>query len=131
MEARTFSPVERRSLDTSTCGYFVEIALPASHLDRSKQYWERLGFVGMDESEARWPHVACTSDSIDIGLYEAGQLHEPTLRFEVDDVGSTLTALGSLGITPTGRLPAPLRGAPAALLRAPEGTPILLTLADA
>ncbi len=30
IEARTFSPSERRATDTSRCGYFSEIALPAA-----------------------------------------------------------------------------------------------------
>jgi len=45
IEARTFSPSKRRVTETSHCGYFLEIALPAPDRERSKAYWEQFGFV--------------------------------------------------------------------------------------
>jgi catechol 2,3-dioxygenase-like lactoylglutathione lyase family enzyme len=127
VEARTFSPSKRVGTDTSRCGYFLEIALPASNLDVSKAYWEQFGFVGMDERDDRLPRVSCTSDHIDLGLYHPSHLRRPTLRFEVDDVGETLARLAEIGESPSGEIPSPLRQAPAAALVAPEGTPILLS----
>ncbi len=105
IEARTFSPSKRAGTDTSRCGYFLEIALPAPSLDVSKAYWEQLGFVGMDEMDDRLPHVSCTSDYIDLGLYDPSHLLRPTLRFEADDVGGTLARLAEIGISPSGALP--------------------------
>jgi catechol 2,3-dioxygenase-like lactoylglutathione lyase family enzyme len=127
LEARTFSPSKRLGTDTSRCGYFLEFALPAPSLEASKAYWERFGFVGMDEMEDRLPHISCTSDFVDLGLYEPGHLRRPTLRFEVDDVGGTLARLAEVGISPSGEIPSPLRQVPAAVLTAPEGTPLLLS----
>jgi len=127
IEARTFSPTKRLGTDTSRCGYFLEIALPAADLDLAKTYWERLGFVGMDELGDKLPHVSCTSDYIDLGLYEPAHLHRSTLRFEVDDVAGTLARVAEVGLSPSGQIPLPLRQSPAAVLVAPEGTPILLT----
>ena len=124
IEARTFSPSKRSSTELSQCGYFVEIALPTADFETGKSYWENLGFVGMDELDDRLPHVTCTSDFIDIGLYEPGSLRRSALRFEVEDVGATLAALAALGILPF--KDAALKGSHAALLIAPEGTPILL-----
>jgi catechol 2,3-dioxygenase-like lactoylglutathione lyase family enzyme len=127
IEARTFSPSKRLGTDTSRCGYFLEIALPVPNLDVSKAYWEQFGFVGMDETSDRLPHVSCTSDYIDLGLYDPSHLQRPTLRFEADDVGGTLGRLADIGVSPSGVIPSPLRQVPAAVLVAPEGTPILLT----
>jgi catechol 2,3-dioxygenase-like lactoylglutathione lyase family enzyme len=127
IEARTFSPSKRIVTDTSRCGYFLEIALPTPNLEASKAYWEQFGFVGMDEPDDRWPHVSCTSDYIDLGLYHPAHLRRSTLRFEVDDVGGTLARLAEIGISPAGEIPPPLRKMPAAVLIAPEGTPILLS----
>jgi hypothetical protein len=127
IEARTFSPSKRIGTDTSQCGYFLEIALPTSNLGESKAYWERFGFVGMDEWDDQLPHVSCTSDYVDLGLYDPSHLQRPTLRFQVDDVGGTLLHLAEIGISPTGEVPSPLRQVPAAVLIAPEGTPILLS----
>ena len=126
IEARTFSPSKRIATDTSRCGYFMEIALPAPNLDVSKAYWERFGFVGMDEGDDRLPHVSCTSDHIDLGLYEPSHVRRSTLRFEVEDFGRTVARLAEIGISPAGEIPVPLRQSPAAVLIAPEGTPILL-----
>jgi catechol 2,3-dioxygenase-like lactoylglutathione lyase family enzyme len=127
IEARTFSPSKRVGTDTSKCGYFLEIALPTPILDVSKAYWEEFGFVGIDETEDPLPHVSCTSDFVDLGLYDPSHLRRSTLRFEADDVGGTLARLAEIGISPTGEIPPPLRTMPAAVLIAPEGTPILLS----
>jgi catechol 2,3-dioxygenase-like lactoylglutathione lyase family enzyme len=127
VEARTFSPSKRIVTDTSRCGYFLEIGLPAPDLEALKVYWEQFGFVGMDESGDRLPHISCTSDYIDLGLYDPAHLRRSTLRFEVDDVGGTLARLAEIGISPAGEIPPPLRQMPAAVLIAPEGTPILLS----
>lgn len=127
IEARTFSPSKRIGTDTSRCGYFLEIALPTPIIDVSKAYWEQFGFVGIDETEDPLPHVSCTSDFIDLGLYDPAHLRRSTLRFEADDVGGTLARLAEIGISPSGEIPQPLRTMPAAMLIAPEGTPILLS----
>ncbi len=100
--------------------------MPAPNRNESKAYWERFGFVGIDEEDDRMPHVSCTSDFIDLGLYDPAHLRRPALHFEVDDVGATLARLADIGISPQGEIPQPLRGMPAAVLTAPEGTPILL-----
>jgi catechol 2,3-dioxygenase-like lactoylglutathione lyase family enzyme len=127
IEARTFSPSKRIGTDTSRCGYFLEIALPTPNLGASKAYWERFGFVGMDEWDDHLPHVSCTSDYVDLGLYDPAHLRRSTLRFQADDVGGTLARLAEIGIAPAGEIPSPLRQLPAAVLIAPEGTPILLS----
>ena len=128
IEARTFSP--SKNPRGSLCGYFQEIGLPVPDRELAKRYWEELGFVGLDEPHAALAHISCTSDSIDIGLYDPAQLSLPTLVFETDDVAAALARLASAGITPSGPVPAALRDRPAAMLAAPEGTRILL-LADA
>lgn len=126
IEARTFSPAKRASSERSLCGYFLEIALPAPDRELAKRYWEQFGFVGLDEPGADLPHVSCTSDSIDVGLYDPRQLHLPTLVFEADDLTKALERLAAAGIEPSGGAPASSRERPRALLAAPEGTPILL-----
>jgi catechol 2,3-dioxygenase-like lactoylglutathione lyase family enzyme len=127
IEARTFSPAKNPR--ASRCGYFIEIALPVPDRELAKQYWEELGFVGLEEPDAALPHISCTSDSIDIGLYDSAQLRAPTLMFETDEFKESLARLAEVGITPSGPVPAPLRHQPAAALATPEGTPILLASA--
>jgi catechol 2,3-dioxygenase-like lactoylglutathione lyase family enzyme len=127
IEARTFSPVKRPANDISRCGYFLEIAMPAPERELSKAYWEDFGFVGMDELDDGLPHISCTSDFVDLGLYHPADLRRATLRFEVDDVGGALAHLADKGILPNGEMPPGLRAVPAVVLVAPEGTPLLLT----
>jgi hypothetical protein len=127
IEARTFSPSKRLTHEISRCGYFLEIALPTPDREAAKQYWEKFGFVGMDELDDRLPHVSCTSDFLDLGLYHPAQLRHMTLRFEAGDVRGALGRLADEGILPKGEVPPALHGAPAAVLVAPEGTAILLT----
>ncbi len=62
---------ERNPLDLPRCGFFGEIALPCEDREISKAYWEFLGFVGIEEDDPL-PHVSCTSDHVDLGLYAAG-----------------------------------------------------------
>jgi catechol 2,3-dioxygenase-like lactoylglutathione lyase family enzyme len=126
VEARTFSPARHPGTDTSLCGYFLEIGLPAPQRTVAKDFWEKLGFVGIDQFDSRLPHVSCTSDSITVGLYEPAHLPRPTLLFDAGDVGGTLARLAEAGILPAGQVPVPLRQLPAAVITAPEGTPILL-----
>jgi catechol 2,3-dioxygenase-like lactoylglutathione lyase family enzyme len=130
VEARTFNPSDRPATKTSLCGYFLEIALPSARIDVAQAFWEKLGFVGIDEPGAPLPHVSCTSDSIDIGLYQPAHLQKAHLLFEAGDVAGALGRLASLGILPSGQVPLVLRGGPASVLTAPEGTGILL-LAEA
>jgi catechol 2,3-dioxygenase-like lactoylglutathione lyase family enzyme len=128
IEARTFSPIKNPR--ASVCGYFQEIGLPVPDRELAKNYWEELGFVGLDEPDAALAHISCTSDSIDIGLYDPAQLSLPTLVFETDDLAAALAHLASAGIAPSGAVPAALRKRPAAMLAAPEGTRILLLTDD-
>jgi catechol 2,3-dioxygenase-like lactoylglutathione lyase family enzyme len=126
IEARTFSPAKRSSSQWSRCGYFLEIALPSSDLEHGKAYWERFGFVGIDEFEDSLPHVSCTSDFIDLGLYAKAALPRAALRFETEDLTGTLARLAEIGIEPSERSPINIARPHAAVLMAPEGTPLLL-----
>jgi catechol 2,3-dioxygenase-like lactoylglutathione lyase family enzyme len=127
IEARTFSPSKRPSNEISRCGFFMEIAVPTPDRTAANRYWEDFGFVGIDEPESRLPHISCTSDYIDLGLYDPADLRRAALRFEVEDVGATLGHLADQGISPSGELPPALRSVPAVVLVAPEGTALLLT----
>ena len=127
IEARTFSPSKRASTDMSRCGYFLEIALPARDLEQSKIYYEQFGFVGIDESHTRLPYISCTSDFIDLGLYGSAHLKRAALRFEVEDVSAALERLVDVGIAAAKPLASPLESVFAAMLVAPEGTPILIS----
>jgi hypothetical protein len=126
IEARTFSPAKPARDAALLCGYFVEIALPQPELETAKEYWEALGFVGMDEFDDALPHVSLTSDFIDLGLYEPALLRRPLLRFEVEDIAATRAALEHAGIRLSPALPPGLTRGTALQLNSPEGTGILI-----
>jgi catechol 2,3-dioxygenase-like lactoylglutathione lyase family enzyme len=126
IEARTFSPTKRSNTETSLCGYFLEIGLPAPNPAAARAYWENFGFVAMDDEDGPLPHVSCTSDHIDLGLYDPAYLPRPALIFETEDVEATLAALAEVGIFPAAGPPARPGHAAAAVFTAPEGTRILL-----
>jgi len=126
VEARTYSPIERAQASRAPFGYFLEIALPSSSVESSKSYWEAFGFVGMEEEDAWLPHVCCTSDTIDIGLYDSRDVRLPGLLFEAEDVGASVMRLEGAGLASSAHLSKPLALAKAALFTAPEGTQVLL-----
>ena len=126
IEARSFSPSQRKATKTSICGYFEEIAIPTRDIEGAKSFWEDAGFVGMEEPDSLLPHVSCTSDFVDIGLYDHRHLAQPALIFDAEDIHTRVTKLAAAGIEASKDLPAVLRGTPAALFIAPEGTRVLL-----
>lgn len=127
LEARTFSPPQRQSHETSRLGWFEEFALPARDLEASARWWERLGFVAAEAAEEPWPRVGLTSDSLNVALVAAGHLHTPALVFREPDMPERLRALAEAGVEFSRGLPRALDPRENALLVAPEGTPLLLT----
>ncbi|MDE2349204.1 MAG: hypothetical protein KGL92_11940 [Gammaproteobacteria bacterium] len=123
IEARTFSPLEWPPARSSLLGYFREIALPAADFAASKAHWEGIGFVGVDEPDAPEPHIGCTSDTVDVGLYEPQRVGRPSLVFEVTDPAAAVERIAAAGLEPAARAGAPFG---AFCFSAPEGTPIIL-----
>jgi len=124
VEARTFSPPERPK--GSLLGWFEEYAVPVADLERSRAYWEALGFVTAAEDSEPWPHLSLTSDTLDLGLYLTREIEAPTLVFSSDDLGALRSHLERLGLEPERRLPRSLDPASHLLLVAPEGTNLLV-----
>jgi len=124
IEARTFSPPE--SARPSALGWFEEYALPVPDLERSRAYWEKLGFVTAAEENEPWPHLSLTSDTLDLGLYLTRELDAPMLVFSCDDLGRLRSRLEEIGVEPERRLPRSLDPARHLLLVAPEGTNLMV-----
>jgi catechol 2,3-dioxygenase-like lactoylglutathione lyase family enzyme len=128
LEARTFSAPDAQA--ASICGWFEELALPVRDLGAAQRFWEQLGFVAVGEEADPAPHLALTSDHLDIGLYAVPALSAPALRFSVDDLSAAAAQLDALGIA-TARPPAALSPQQSLLLTAPEGTQLILTAPSA
>jgi catechol 2,3-dioxygenase-like lactoylglutathione lyase family enzyme len=125
IEARTFSPVSRRREHASLCGYFAEFSMPSADFAAAKAFWEPLGFVAIEETELPYPHVAFTSDHLDIAFHSPRILERPVLVFRDQGMRERIAKLRDLA---TGTWRDPPRGLSSsnnALLAAPEGTELL------
>ncbi len=126
LEARTYSPVERRAAETSLCGYFSEFSMPATDFDKTKQFWEPLGFVATDESDQPYVHLPLTSDRLNIAFHRPRTLDIPMLVFRDSDMPARIARLRQSGVPLAADLPRGLDPSENALLEAPEGTALLL-----
>lgn len=126
LEARTHSPAPHGPGETSRLGWFEEYALPVADLKRAEAEFERLGFVPAGEGDEPYPHIAMTSDSLNVALLGAGALKRPALVFTDPAMPARAAQLAESGIEFARRLPARLDPGRHALLVAPEGTQLLL-----
>jgi catechol 2,3-dioxygenase-like lactoylglutathione lyase family enzyme len=126
IEARTFSPVERRPEETSLCGYFTEYSLPTTQFADAKEFWEPLGFVATEEPDAPYAHLPLTSDHLDLAFHQPRVLDQPMLVFRDPRMRERLARIRALGVKESGELPRGLPEAANALIQAPEGTMLLL-----
>jgi catechol 2,3-dioxygenase-like lactoylglutathione lyase family enzyme len=126
LEARTYSPVARALTETSWCGDFAEVSLPAADFAAAQSFWEPLGFVA-EELPLPYPRLALTSDHLDLAFHSPQLCSRPLLVFRAAGLAARLARLTALGFT-LGAAPA---GAAGALLESPEGSALLLLEADA
>ena len=129
LEARTYSPVTREPTEVSLCGDFAEVSLPAADFGAAQAFWEPLGFVAM-ESEDPYPHLALTSDHLDLAFHRPGTCDRPLIVFRAPDMGERIARLAALGVA-AGRGLRGLGSTGQALIDTPEGLGLLLLAGDA
>jgi catechol 2,3-dioxygenase-like lactoylglutathione lyase family enzyme len=126
LEARTYSPVERKPEEVSLCGYFNEISMPVRDFEAAKLFWEPLGFVATEESDIPYVHLPLTSDHIDIAFHRPRTFDVPMLVFQDPDMPARIAQLREQGIRISDELPRGLEPTGNALIETPDGTSILL-----
>lgn len=126
LEARTFSPPDIDASFSSSCGYFVEYGMPVREFDTARSFWERLGFIAMDEESQPFNRLSLTSDHLNLGLHRSRALRQPMLVFEDDEMRERLTHLKEQGFELSDEMPDSLNEHSNAVLIAPEGTRLLL-----
>jgi hypothetical protein len=129
LEARTHSPPPFGPGETSSLGWFEEVAVPVADRGQAVRDWERLGFVPAEEGDEPYPHVGLTSDSLNVALIERSLLRTPALVFTDADMPARIAKLAEAGFEFARRMPASLDDSRHALLVAPEGTQLLLVTA--
>ena len=124
LEARTFSPPS--SSTAAATGWFTELMLPVADPLAAAAVLEALGFVCLGEEAAPVPHLALTSDTLNVGLYRHRALQRPGLLFQTSELAALQVAAARAGLD---ALPVPdgVEGA-LLLLRLPEGTPLWIML---
>jgi predicted enzyme related to lactoylglutathione lyase len=126
VEARTFSPPLLDHGHESMLGYFAEYGLPVRDFEPASAFWESLGYICLDEAREPFPRRTLTSDRLNVGLYRTRALRLPVLTFEDADMKRRLDALRRRGIELLDDMPDSLDAATNAVIRAPEGTRLLL-----
>jgi hypothetical protein len=126
LEARTFSPPPIERIDASTCGYFVEFGMSVKDAAASRDFWEPLGFVAMEEELLPFARTPLTSDLLNLGLYRTRALRHSMLTFEDKDMRERLTRLRERGFKLSDEMPDSLDDSENAVLQSPEGTRLLL-----
>ncbi|MEO8019049.1 MAG: hypothetical protein ABI769_14650 [Pseudomonadota bacterium] len=125
-EAPTHFASDRERGESSLCGDFAEFSMPAPDFEPMRAFWEPLGFVALGETDAPYLRMSMTSDHIDLAVHRARMLDQPMLVFAAADMGERIERLRTLDVAMSDDLPRGLDPRSAALLRAPEGTALLL-----
>ena len=112
--------------ESSLCGDFAEYSVPSPEFEPMREFWEKLGFVALTETDVPYVRMSMTSDYLDLAVHRARTLDQPMLVFAAADMGERIDRLRSLDVVMADDLPRGLDPRHAALLRAPEGTALLL-----
>jgi hypothetical protein len=130
LEARTFSPPRLDAPTGTGCGYFSELGLPVRDAQPAREFWERFGFVAMDEQLLPFPRTVLTSDHLNLALYRTRAFRQPLLTFESSGMQQHLAKLRERGLRLSDDMPDSLDDRSNAVLVAPEGTRLLLLQSD-
>lgn len=128
IEARTFSPPALAPGHASRLGYFEEFGLPTTDLNRSRAFWDALGFVAFDPVRAPFAKVVASHRDLNVGLYDT-DLRRPVLTFSDPAMPERIAELREKGYRFAEYLPRGMNTRENAMLEAPEGTWLLLTTA--
>ncbi|HEY2808650.1 MAG TPA: VOC family protein [Steroidobacteraceae bacterium] len=127
LEARTYSPTDRRETEVSLCGDFAEVSLPASDFGAAQAFWEPLGFVAAAEGHTPYPHLSLTSDHLDVTFHKPRLHLQPLLVFREPAMAERIGRLREQGFALTALADS---SSPAAFLESPDGTTLLLVAGD-
>jgi catechol 2,3-dioxygenase-like lactoylglutathione lyase family enzyme len=115
--------------ETSLCGDFAEYSIACADFDAMRSFWEPLGFVALGETEQPYLRMSMTSDHLDLAVHRPRTLDQSMLVFASPDMGERIERIKAMGVEPAEDPPRGLDPRQSALLRAPEGTALLLITA--
>lgn len=126
LEARTYSPTDRAAGETSRCGEFGGVSLPAANFEQVSRFWQALGLVAAEEETQPYPHLPLRSEDLDIALHRPRFSAEPLLVFRGAAMAARIADLRARGVAALQPPPRGLDAKANAVLTAPEGTTLLL-----
>jgi len=126
LEARTYSPSDRSALEPSRCGAFRALSMPAADFEAVRAFWEALGFEAGEPRSHPYPHLPLSRQGLELALHRPQLCAEPMLAFRGPAMSERIAKLRQLALSPLEPPPRGLDPRANALLRAPEGTALLL-----
>jgi catechol 2,3-dioxygenase-like lactoylglutathione lyase family enzyme len=126
LEARTYSPSDRSALEPSRCGAFRGLSMPAADFDRARSFWQALGFDAGELQSHPYPHLRLSHQGLELALHRPQLYPEPLLTFGDPVMAERIARLRELAPCPLEPPPRGLDTRGNVLLRAPEGTALLL-----
>lgn len=126
LEARTFTPPNLAPTHETQLGYFEEFGIPTADLDAAAAFWDRLGLVAFEPERRPFDKVVLAGRDLNVALYDL-DLRAPVLTFSSPDMPARIGQLRDRSYAFVDRLPRGLAASDSAILRAPEGTLLLLT----
>jgi catechol 2,3-dioxygenase-like lactoylglutathione lyase family enzyme len=126
LEARTFSPPLIEATLATACGYFSEFGTPTRDAHSAREFWERIGFVALEEEQVPFPRTTLTSDRLNLAFYRSRAFRNPVLTFEESDMAERLSRLRARNFKLSDEMPDVLDERENGVLVAPEGTRLLL-----
>jgi len=130
LEARTYSPADRSALEPSRCGAFRALSMPAADFEAARAFWEALGFEAGELQSHPYSHLPLSREGLELALHRPQLSPEPLLVFRDPAMSERIAQLRQLALSPLEPPPRGLDPRANALLRAPEGTALLLLRDD-
>lgn len=80
------------------CGMFGELAHPVADLEKSIEFWAKLGFVAVSKFTSPYPWVIVTDGLSVVGLHQTNQFTQPAITYFAADMKDKIARLKENGV---------------------------------
>jgi len=81
------------------CGLFGELAHPVADIDKSMEFWSKLGFKQLSRMTSPYPWSIISDGLSIIGLHQTSNFTNPTITFFASDMKDKIDKLKNEGLT--------------------------------
>ena len=103
------------------CGMFGEFAHPVTSLERSLDFWQKLGFIELSKFTSPYPWAIISDGLNTVGLHQTDKFPSPAITYFASDMQEKIQRLKNTGIEISQDM-----GPANIVLRTPEGQQINL-----